>query len=169
LRDTALNFDLDVSLGRRAKEPELENLFKVLTIDSKILNFQTCLPTKILASSVTVTNKSQYEQIIELAVDNISFVYNKDDINSRFLQPTAHFPQKEEIPFTLEKNQHVNSEMKYELWWIENPISKELTKRITIKLGPKSIQEFIIVIKSPNVKKPENLLSTINIGLLTLP
>ena len=61
----------------------------------------------------------------------------------------------------------VNSEMKYESWFIENPISKELTKRITLKLGPKSQQEFIIVIKSPFVKKTENMLSIINIGLLT--
>ncbi len=61
----------------------------------------------------------------------------------------------------------VNSEMKYESWFIENPISKELTKRITLKLGPKSQQEFIIVVKSPLVKKTENMLSIINIGLLT--
>ena len=61
----------------------------------------------------------------------------------------------------------VNSEMKYESWFIENPISKELTKRITLKLGPKSQQEFIIVIKSPLLKKTENMLSIINIGLLT--
>jgi len=32
----------------------------------------------------------------------------------------------------------VNSEMKHEAWYIENPISKELTKRITLKLGPKA-------------------------------
>jgi hypothetical protein len=43
----------------------------------------------------------------------------------------------------------VNSEMKYESWFIENPVSKELTKRITLKLGPKSQQELIIVVKSP--------------------
>jgi hypothetical protein len=61
----------------------------------------------------------------------------------------------------------VNSEMKYESWYIENPVSKELTKRITLKLGPKSEQEFIIVVKSPLVKKTENMISIINIGLLT--
>ena len=32
----------------------------------------------------------------------------------------------------------VNSEIKHESWYIENPISKELTKRITLKLGPKA-------------------------------
>jgi hypothetical protein len=44
----------------------------------------------------------------------------------------------------------VNSEIKHEAWYIENPISKELTKRITLKLGPKAEQEFIIVVRSPS-------------------
>ena len=61
----------------------------------------------------------------------------------------------------------VNSEVKYESWYIENPISKELTKRITLKLGPRAEQDFIIVIKSPHVKKSEDMMSMINIGLLT--
>lgn len=61
----------------------------------------------------------------------------------------------------------VNSEIKHESWFIENPISKELTKRITLKLGPKAEQDFIIVVRSPNIKKCQNMLSVINIGLLT--
>jgi hypothetical protein len=52
-----------------------------------------------------------------------------------------------ELPFSLDgeettggKNSEniVNSEIKHESWYIENPISKELTKRITLKLGPKA-------------------------------
>ena len=65
------------------------------------------------------------------------------------------------------KDTIVNSEIKHEAWFIENPISKELTKRITLKLGPKAEQDFIIVVRSPNSKRSENLLSMINIGLLT--
>jgi hypothetical protein len=36
-----------------------------------------------------------------------------------------------------------------------------------LKLGPKAEQDFIIVVRSPNSKKCENMLSMINIGLLT--
>jgi hypothetical protein len=36
-----------------------------------------------------------------------------------------------------------------------------------LKLGPKAEQDFIVVVRSPNTKKTENLLSVINIGLLT--
>ncbi len=44
-----------------------------------------------------------------------------------------------------------------------------MTKRITLKLGPKAEQEFIVVLRCPsnNVRRLENLLSIINIGLLT--
>jgi len=45
------------------------------------------------------------------------------------------------MPFCItdqEKVSMVNSEIKYESWFIENPISKELTKRITLKLGPRA-------------------------------
>ena len=65
------------------------------------------------------------------------------------------------------KESIVNSEMKHQAWFIENPVSKELTKRITLKLGPKSQQDFVIVVKSPFVRKEENMLSIINVGLLT--
>lgn len=47
-------------------------------------------------------------------------------------------------------------------------MSRELTKRITLKLGPLAQQDFIIVNRSPiQVKRSENLLSIINVGLLT--
>jgi len=79
------------------------------------------------------------------------------------------------LPFslesTVENNRRVdliaNSETRHEAWYIENPVSKELTKRITLKLGPKAEQDFVIVVRAPSVPKTENLLSIINIGLLT--
>lgn len=61
----------------------------------------------------------------------------------------------------------VNSEVKYEPWYIENPVSRELTKRITLKLGPKAEQDFIVVVRAPCTKQSTNLLTLINLGLLT--
>lgn len=102
-------------------------------------------------------------------MDSNSFQFNKKQISDKFGNP--------ELPFSIDQNESdcdgkkseniVNSEIKHEAWYIENPISKELTKRITLKLGPKAEQDFIIVVRSPNAKKTENLLSIINIGLLT--
>jgi hypothetical protein len=123
------------------------------------------LPGKLLGSTLNVSNNSPYEQIVELSIDAASFNYNKKSIAEKF--------DTSELPFFSEAGSKaesiVNSEFKHEAWYIENPISRELTKRITLKLGPKAEQEFIIVVRSPgaNVKRIENMLSVINIGLLT--
>ena len=61
-----------------------------------------------------------------------------------------------------------NSERDYQCWFIENPISKDLAKSITLRLSPKCEQEFIIVIRSPQLTKKTSLLSMINLTLLTM-
>jgi hypothetical protein len=43
----------------------------------------------------------------------------------------------------------VNSENNIKCWYIENPISKELAKTLTLRMGPNSEKEFIIVLKAP--------------------
>ena len=42
-----------------------------------------------------------------------------------------------------------NSEKVLKCWYIENPISKELIKSITIRMPPQTEKEFIIVLKAP--------------------
>lgn len=141
------------------------------------------MPGKLLGSTLSVVNESPFEQIVELSIDAASFNFNKKTISEKF--------DVTELPFSFENSSDVkkkvtgnstpassqqsnnenvvNSEFKHECWYIENPISRELTKRITLKLGPKAEQEFIVVLRCPsnNVRRLENLLSIINIGLLT--
>lgn len=145
---------------------------QVLYVDSKIMNFNTYYPGKLLGSNLMVANLSDCEQIIELSVDQINYTYNIDDLEIKYPQLAQEYDAKNSsIPFKLRQNKDqsrmVNSEIKHESWFIENPISKELTKRITLKLGPKAEQDFIIVVRSPNIRKCQNMLSLINIGLLT--
>ena len=95
---------------------------------------------------------------------------------TRYVGPeaeTAPAFDKHVLPFCLRrtdgdyKEKMVNSEIKHECWYIENPVSKELTKRITLKLGAHSDQDFVIVVKSPHAKQTQNLLSILNISLLS--
>ena len=93
-------------------------------------------------------------------------MYKTDDLKKQF----PSILDESVIPFSVDefqKEKIINSEIKHESWFIENPVSKELTKRITLKLGPKAEQDFIIVVRSPHVKKQQNMVSVINIGLLT--
>jgi len=154
-------------LPSEKRKSRIVDVSKVIQVDSQILNYSSFFPGKLLGSTLNVGNLSSSEQIVELSVDSSSFQFAKAAIKDRFSNP--------ELPFALEVEEVggkrtetvVNSEIKHEAWYIENPISKELTKRITLKLGPKAEQDFIIVVRSPNTKKSENLLSVINIGLLT--
>lgn len=122
----------------------------------------------MLGSTLSVANLTNSEQIVELSVDASTLKFNRAAVMEKFGQP--------ELPFKLEgapsgkteqKESIVNSEVKYESWYIENPVSRELTKRITLKLGPKAEQDFIVVVRAPSTKASTNLLSLINLGLLT--
>ncbi len=152
--------------GNKKKEKRSVNRItdvnKTIFVDSFILNYSTFFPGKLLGSTLNVGNLSNSEQIVELSIDSQSFQFNKKQINEKYGNP--------DLPFSMDATKGdniVNSEIKHESWFVENPISKELTKRITLKLGPKAEQDFIIVVRSPNSKKCENMLSVINIGLLT--
>lgn len=60
-----------------------------------------------------------------------------------------------------------NSENEFECWYIENPHSKQLHKSLTLKMGPQSEQEFIIVLKVPQRKQSHNMASYIDVKLRT--
>ncbi len=158
----------------RQKTPvnRITDINKSIFVDSYILNYSTFFPGKMLGSTLNVGNMTNSEQIVELAIDSNTFQFNKRQVNKKYGNPDLPFAlnaDKEEKETKGAKTSEtiVNSEIKHECWFIENPISKELTKRITLKLGPKAEQDFIIVVRSPNAKKHENLLSSISIGLLT--
>ena len=135
------------------EEKQVQNIDQVLFCDSNIMNFGTYLPGKFLGSTLIVANMSDCEQIIELSVDSNTYKYKKEHIVEQF--PEIKKVTKEKlndnglkskdhvIPFCVNRRDDskpsmVNSEVKYESWYIENPISKELTKRITLKLGPRA-------------------------------
>ena len=111
---------------------------KVLDIDQQVMNFNCYLPGKMLGSNLMIGNLTDFDQIIELSVDSNSYKYNVQETISRYPESKG---LSDSMPFDIQlsgKEWMVNSEMKHESWFIENPVSKELTKRITLKLGPKS-------------------------------
>jgi hypothetical protein len=116
------------------------------------MNFSSFLPGKMLGSNLVIGNTTDYEQIIELSVDANSYKYNLNDIFDQYPETQnvidSDDASSQSLPFSLKtlprnsngskKESMVNSEMKHQSWYIENPVSKELTKRITLKLGPNS-------------------------------
>jgi hypothetical protein len=62
-----------------------------------------------------------------------------------------------------------NSENEFNCWFIENPMSKELQKKISVKIGPNQNQEFIIVVKAPKNKLTERIVSFIEVNMEEQP
>lgn len=140
----------------------------MISVDSKVLNYSNFYPGKMLGSTLSVANLTNCEQIVELSVDSVNLNYSIATIIEKFNNPELPFKLNEETSSGKKQAEYmVNSEAKYELWYVENPVTRELTKRITLKLGPKAEQDFIVVVRAPSIKKSENLLSVINLGLLT--
>lgn len=85
-------------------------------------------------------------------------VYSCDEIFGQY--------NREELPFGYEDGTEIkNSENDHNCWFLENPVSKELQKNITLKIGPKTNQEFIIVVKAPKNKLQSRIVSFIEIHL----
>jgi hypothetical protein len=77
---------------------------------------------------------------------------------------------REELPFAYEDGTQIkNSENEFNCWFIENPLSKELQKKISVKIGPNQNQEFIIVVKAPKNKLTERIVSFIDIQMEEKP
>ena len=65
-------------------------------------------------------NYTESEQIVELSIDTTVFNYSRKEIKTKFCDP--------KLPFELSEGKNdniVNSEVKTESWFIENPMSKD--------------------------------------------
>ena len=129
----------------------------ILEIDSNVINYGQFICGKILGSTLLLSNISNKDQIVTMSIsreknfpcDQIFGQYNRD-----------------ELPFQYKDGTLIkNSEIEFNCWFIENPVSKELQKNITIKIGPQMSQEFIIVVKAPKNRLQSRVVSFIDINL----
>ena len=89
-----------------------------------------------------VCNTSDRDQIIQLQFDEETDEYSCDEIFGPYL--------REELPFEYKDGGSIlNSEKLMKSWYIENPISKDLVKSLTLRISPQCDKEFIIVMKAP--------------------
>lgn len=68
----------------------------MISVDSNHLNYNTFMPGKLLGSTLSVGNKTDYEQIVELSVDAQTLSYSRNMLSQEWgdaelpfeLQPT---------------------------------------------------------------------------------
>lgn len=169
--------------SKPSKNTGPQDIKDVIKVDSEVLNYGVVNPGKLLGSILNITNMSEIEQVIDISIDNETEVYDRNEIMKKksfdYIEELtndeielsekelAEHETEEAKNIALEKKKRFipNSEVKTSCWTIENPKTKELTKNITLKLGPKCEQDFIIVLKTELPKYKTVALSFLNLEL----
>jgi hypothetical protein len=137
----------------KAKSAPINDIKDAIKVDSFVLNYGVVNPGKLLGSILNVKNVTDKERVIELTLDEKTETYDKNEIikdsDFEFLDEITNeeieLTEKEskELDTDEAKNAHLekkrryidNSENQSQCWFIENPQSKDLVKKITLKLG----------------------------------
>jgi len=139
----------------KAKKTPITDINDAIKVDSQVLNYGVVSPGKLLGSIFVVANISDSEQTIEVTIDSSVEVYDREVITKNKEFEFLNEITSEEIDLSDKENEDLSSEAKKQealekkrrfipnsectndCWYIENPRSKDLTKKITLKLGPK--------------------------------
>jgi hypothetical protein len=139
----------------KAKKTPITDINDAIKVDSQVLNYGVVSPGKLLGSIFVVANISDSEQTIEVTIDSSVEVYDREEITKNKEFEFLNEITSEEIDLSDKENEELstetkkqealeskrrfipNSECTNDCWYIENPRSKDLTKKITLKLGPK--------------------------------
>ena len=143
----------------------------MIQVDSQVINYGSFYPGKLLGSTLLVTNVTNQEQLVELSIDGSGEEGNHEYDMGKLMSSRefSFFKEvcKNDDEKTDQKEFVPNSEKQYGCWYIENPMTKDLTKHITLRLGANCEQEFIIVMRAPVRKISQTILSFINLVLTT--
>lgn len=87
------------------------------------------LPSKSYGYSLRLFNKSKFEQIVRLQIDQDSLIYKKENLQ-------RNFDANDLAPCLPDSDSIVNCENRSSTWFIECPESKRQMKGLTLKMGP---------------------------------
>lgn len=146
---------------KKEKEKKKFHEGPFIELSNDILSYERFYPGRILGNTFTVMNKTDQTLFINLSFSSEKI--NKQYVTSRLLEfYEISNPDEIEQPYLKYlKNDFVDAEKEFECWFIEDPYKKNLVKKVEYELKPYDSFEFIIVLKSPIVKKTHFLMSNV--------
>lgn len=71
-------------------------------------------------------------------------------------------PEDIDYPYSKYIHQeYIDADKEFDCWFIEDPVKKTLVKKVEYTLNPLETYEFIIVLKSPIIKKTHFLITNV--------
>lgn len=90
----------------------------ILDVDSNVINYGQFICGKILGSTLQLSNISDKDQVVTMCISKEK-QFKCDSIFGQY--------NREELPFQYKDGSTIkNSEIEFNCWFIENPVSKEL-------------------------------------------
>lgn len=144
-------------------EEEEEEKGPFMSISNDSLSYERFYPGRILGNTFQVTNKGRKKI-------TVSIVFTTEELNKKFawerlldFYEVSKIEEIEEPYHSLLNKPFIDSQKEYDCWFIEDPKSKSLVKEATLDLLSGESYEFIIVLKSPIIKKPKFLITNVKI------
>jgi hypothetical protein len=132
-------------------------------LSNDILSYERFFPGRILGNTFTIINKTN-ENV------SIKVTFTREGLDKQYasnkLMEFYEVSNVEEVeqPYIGYLNKPlVDVEKEYECWFIEDPYAKVLVKEVEYELKPKESFEFIVVLKSPVIKKQKFLTTNVRV------
>lgn len=140
-------------LAYRRQSSEEEEFVEPLELSTQVLSYERFFPGRILGNTFVIRNNSSKTAKFQLSFDNSGIdrlyvgeklceYYGCENINEIEDTYTKHL-----------KSEINTSQEALNVWNMEDPFTKRLTKVVQMELEGDEEYEFIIVLKSPSVNK----------------
>ena len=142
----ALNGDL-----KKAKPPRKPVVN--LEVSTNILSYERFYPGRILGNTFALRNTGDKPASFTIDLDNSTFTrtYISEKLCDYF--GTSNINDIDKAYTKYLKKEYEPSKENLDVWYIEDPFSKKLTKKVQMTLNEGEEYEFIVVLKSATINK----------------
>lgn len=132
-------------------------------LSNDVLSYERFYPGRILGNTFTIANKTN--ETLEIHLDFTRKGLDNNFAKKRLLEfyEVSNVEDIEQPYQNYLESKFIDAEDKYKWWYIEDPYKKTLVKSVDYELKPGDSFEFIIVLKSPIVKKTYFLTTNVRV------
>jgi hypothetical protein len=132
-------------------------------LSNDILSYERFFPGRILGNTFTISNRTNETIHLKVSFTNkgVDTEYAKQKLMEFYEVKDSEEIEQPYLGYL--SRDLIDSQKSFECWFIEDPYAKTLVKEAYYELKPKESFEFIIVLKSPIIKKTHFLTTNVKI------